>query len=207
MKSSQFSKPRVVRAVRESLEALQLDEFIDVQETATYVADLWQSTLLAHRHIDISTIFSAQKKPNPQKKRTAIGPVVLHNLGFFLICPHHLTIAFGEATIAYCPASQPQPFGRFAKLVQAVTSRPITQEDATKHLAQSVCDYAKAQSAIVVTRAVHPCLNVKHPRAHAAQTTCLASAGTASQLPMLRSLLLQTEGPTRKKNARRIGHR
>ncbi|MEZ4273399.1 MAG: GTP cyclohydrolase I [Myxococcota bacterium] len=77
-------------------------------------------------------------------KAQSNGPVILTKIGVHLICPHHLTVAFGEASVAYIPGTQVASFGAISDLVQACTARLTFQETATQDIVDNLAQHLQA---------------------------------------------------------------
>jgi GTP cyclohydrolase I len=105
--------------------------------------------------------------------------VSLLDLGVQLVCPHHLTVAFGRAHVAYVPGARVAGFGALARLVAACAARVALQEEVTSAIAEALVEHFGARAAVAVIEATHPCHNVLHPRSHGARAVTWASAGEA----------------------------
>jgi GTP cyclohydrolase I len=119
-------------------------------------------------------------------------PVCVTGMGVHLVCPHHLTVAVGQAHVAYLPHGQVAGLGSISDVVQACTARFVLQEDAAQAICQALVTHLRATAAVAVIEAVHPCHTVTRPRSHAAQAVTLAQAGSSSKAQALSRLLLQT---------------
>lgn len=184
--SSQSSDPRaatIQRLTKELLEALGYTATGDLQRTPERVAELWTEHLVRPQQ-DIEKLL--QSGLAPAEAGAAAQPIAIVDMGVHLVCPHHLTVAFGRAHVAYLPGAQVLGFGTISELVQLLTSRLVLQERATQDIAEALVRYAGAKAAAVSLQATHPCHNVSHARSHDAQAVSWAFAGDASQHTSLR---------------------
>lgn len=149
-------------------------------------AALWAEHLLSGEGEDLGRIVGAgMRSPNDT-------PVAVTHIGMHLVCPHHLTVAFGEAHVAYAPAGRLVGFGTLTRLVRACTARFVLQEDAGQLVADALVTHLRARAAAVMLSATHPCHNVSMPRAHKARATTWAHAGKARDVRALKTLLLSS---------------
>jgi GTP cyclohydrolase I len=147
-------------------------------------AALWAEHLLAGEHEDLGRIIGKGMKT---KHRT---PVAVTGVGMHLVCPHHLTVAFGAAHVAYAPAGKLVGLGTLTRLVRACTARFVLQEEAGQLVADALVEHLGAEAAAVLIVAEHPCHNITEPRAHRAKAATWAQAGRARAVGELKSLIL-----------------
>ena len=177
---------QVERAVASLLEALGQPLTGELEGTPKRVTELWLEHLLAGHEVDLDSLTMST---SPSQ---SVDPVSLVDIGVHMVCPHHLTIAFGKAHVAYVPGGKLTGFGGIAKLVNACTQRLILQEDAATLAAQTLVKKIDAQAAVVVLDATHPCHNVLHPRSHQARAVSWARAGNPEQSARLESILQES---------------
>lgn len=149
-------------------------------------AALWSEHLLAGEREDLASIIGSGIRT------THPTPVAVTRIGMHLVCPHHLTVAFGEAHVAYAPAGRLVGFGTLTRLVKACTARFVLQEEAGQLVANALAEHLHARAAAVMLVATHPCHNITMPRAHKARTATWAHAGNGKDARALKSLLLTT---------------
>jgi GTP cyclohydrolase IA len=180
-------RPRVEAAFRELLVALGYGPDGTLERTPRRTAELWLEHLIAGEHADVSQLF-ARAVPT----RSA-SPVVLRGLGVHLVCPHHLTVALGHASLAYVPKGRIAGFGSVTRLVEIMSARLALQEDVTRDIAQALVRELGARAAVVSLEAAHPCQAVAHPRAHDARAVTMAHAGDSNTSERLERLLRRAE--------------
>lgn len=174
---------RIAAALTQLVESLGMDAWTDAR-TIERASALWDQTLVPQTAADPLHVLG---KGTPS---SASGPIVVKDLGFFLVCPHHLTVATGHADIAYWPDGRVVGFGRLTQLLQACCARPVLQEDAGFVAAQSLWHGLGARAVAVRLTAVHPCHATAHPQSHAAEAQTWALAGDAA----LSQVLMQQIG-------------
>lgn len=156
--------------------------------TPERVAELWSSVLLKGEGQDLDEVLGAGTLSRARE------PVCMQGIGVHLVCPHHLTVAFGHAAVAYVPGGRVVGFGRLSDLVAAATSRLVLQEEAGHDVVKALVNGLLAEAAVCLIEAVHPCHNLTRPRAHRAVALTLASAGKRGRVNELRSLLAMQRG-------------
>ena len=174
----------VESAVANLLDALGQELTGDLKKTPKRVAQLWTTQLLAAEQLDSEEILTKSAM-----KSKAATPVCVTNLGTYLVCPHHLTIAFGTTHIAYEPNGKIAGFGALADLVQANTALLTFQEDATENIAEAIATHLGAKAVVVMMNATHPCHTLNHPRAHTSKIITWGQRGTKTRLTALKQLL------------------
>ena len=183
---SKPSDPRaesIKRLTRELLEALGYEAKGDLARTPERVAELW-TTHLVLPPTDIEQLLKSGLVP--AEAGAAGQATAIVDMGVQLVCPHHLTVAFGRAHVAYVPGPQVLGFGTISELVTHLTARLVLQERATQEIAEALVRYAGAEAASAALQATHPCHNVGHPRSHDAQAVTWAFAGDAKHHEALR---------------------
>jgi GTP cyclohydrolase I len=140
-------------------------------DTANRATSLWLEHLLAGQNADPA---AALGRGAPATVKT---PVHIDGLGFHMVCPHHLTVASGTATVAYAPMGRLVGFGHLAALVHACTARLVLQEEATEQIGHTLRTGVNAKAVAVRLQAHHPCHSVLYPRSHGATATTWALVG------------------------------
>ena len=180
------SRRNVQRAFVELLAALGATPYGALRGSPQRAAALWSEHLLSGEREDVSRIIGAGIR---NKRHT---PVAVTHIGMHLVCPHHLTVAFGEAHVAYAPEGKLVGFGTLTRLVRACTSRFVLQEEAGQLVADALATHLGARAAAVLLVATHPCHNVTMPRAHKARAATWAVAGRSRDARDLKTLILST---------------
>lgn len=149
---------RLERAVAAFLSAAGLDPADPaLVQTPRLVAKAWAS-----RFLD-----GYQKSPEevlgetyPAPEGAGGGMVVLTNLHFHSMCPHHLLPYTGRAHVAYIPSRRVVGFGRLGALVNCFAHRLILQEELVQQVARSLCRVLESPAAACVVEAEQGCLRL-----------------------------------------------
>ncbi|MBI3178838.1 MAG: GTP cyclohydrolase I [Deltaproteobacteria bacterium] len=155
----------------------------DLRQTPARAARLWREHLLAGQGLDPAQVLG---RGSASSSRAAVS---LRGVGVHLVCPHHLTVAFGEAHLAYLPAGRLAGFGALIRLVRACTARLVLQEEATQRIADALTHGLDARAAVAMIDARHPCHAVAYGASHRARAVTWAQAGVAKDAAALRNLL------------------
>lgn len=163
----------------------------DAQETANRAADLWFKRLLAGQALELEGVLG-QGMPSPVQ-----SPVVLTGVQIHMVCPHHLTVAFGTADLGFLPAGRLVGLGHLAALVEAATARLVLQEDAGSNIVDAVVKALGARAAVVRLRAMHPCLGLTHANARQAELVTWSQAGDDGAAELLMQRLASPDAGVR----------
>jgi GTP cyclohydrolase I len=181
----------VARAVEALLRALGHDPEREphLRGTGARVAELWVDELLAGERVALGALFAgAMECP-------ADAPlVVLERLATHVICPHHLTVAQGFATVAYLPGGRVAGLGAIASLVDACANRLALQEDVGRDVARALIEHLGARGAACRLELRHGCLELQGPKKRGARVVTLASAGAFVDDPSAAALLASALG-------------
>ena len=178
-------KRKIASAVEQLLQALDIEISGECAQTPERVAELWADHLLVSQD-DAPEDIHLTLSPAPNRT-----PVSLVNIGVHLVCPHHLTIAFGTAHICYEPGDHVVGFGALTRLIEHCTRRLCLQEDATAMAANLLQERLKARAVCVVIDARHPCHNILHTRGHDARAITWGHAGDPEAAQRLEEKLRQ----------------
>jgi GTP cyclohydrolase I len=180
---SKKDRQKTQRALTGFLESVGCDSsFVDAVSIQR-AADLWHDVILRGQDQDLVKILG---KGMPWKKH---DPVLLSGLQLHLVCPHHLTVAFGSGDIAYFPDGRLASLGRLADLMKAATSRLVLQEEANGLVSEALMEALQVGAAVVRIQAHHPCCSLTRPQAHAAHLTTWSGVGDLQKQRLLKSLL------------------
>jgi len=168
----QASRQKTEDAVRALLCSVGHTPKGDLEKTPSRVASMWHGKLLRGQNADLQKVLGRGMVSNKSQD------VCLMHIDVHLVCPHHLTVAFGTAHLGYVPDGRIASFGRLVDLESAGTARLVLQEDATTHIADALVRYLGAQCAVAGIEATHPCHNITRPKAHRSRAVTWATAGT-----------------------------
>jgi len=146
------------------------EALVHLEETPRKVAELWMD----HFMEGYSTT------PARVLEKTSPGPdgsmVIMRDLDFYSICPHHFLPSHGRAHLAYESTGTLAGFGTMAKLVNACSHRLMLQEEVTQFIADSLFNELGARRAACCIEAVQLCLLVKRKNM-AGKVVTMAFAG------------------------------
>src|SRR5437763_1258444 len=121
--------------------------------------------------------------------------VIVSQLDFHSMCPHHLLPYKGIAAVGYVADRHLVGLGKIAESVDALSHRLILQENLVQRLCASVMEALQPLGAGVVIAAEHGCMQVRGPRRRQSRVTVEAWAGSFEKDPELRaSLARRAEG-------------
>ena len=126
-----------------------------LSKTAQRVAQCWHDDFLDGYKMDATELLGDRY---PTKEN---GLVIVKNIHFHGLCPHHLLPFFGQAHIVYIPDKWVVGFSRLTELVRCYTHRFTLQETATHQIAHALMDELNARGAGCVMEATHTCMTLR----------------------------------------------
>jgi len=173
-------------AVLQLIAATGLDPDDDgLVETPQRVAALWRTEFLAGYSMDPREILAEHVLDEER-----LDSVLVTDLSFHSMCPHHLLPVRGRAHVAYIPEGRLLGLGKIARLVSCFTLRLTLQERATAAIAEALLEHLPARGAGCVLEAEHLCLALPGDRHSASRVLTSAFVGEMRERPDLRSRLL-----------------
>lgn len=147
-------------AVRALLDACSLDrEHKDLEGTPARVAKLWQASFLVGYTLDPAEILGDLVHGEAPTELVVVRDIPFHGM-----CPHHLLPYIGSATVAYLPGASLLGFGRLADLVRCFTARLTLQERACNDVVDALMKHVAPRGAGCVMRGEHMCLRIPQQR-------------------------------------------
>lgn len=120
--------------------------------------------------------------------------VILKDIAFNGLCPHHLLPFFGTAHVAYLPVKKLVGLSKIPRVVKEKARRPVTQE----HLTRSIADYLektlRPKGVLVTIRARHLCMEFRGVESHGTETVTTALCGGIDKEEVLRTLSMHNGG-------------
>jgi GTP cyclohydrolase IA len=187
-----IDRARAERAVREFLVALGRDPDgdADLQGTPARVVEAYVSELLSGYGVDVKALLSDGEALVPGKHT---GFVVLRGVAVSTICPHHLLLSNGSATVAYRPGKRLFGLGTLAALVNAFARRLSLQETIGEQVVQALVQHGGAQAAFCEVRLVHGCLVARGTRQASTELVTSARLGEIDAVELAISLARRDE--------------
>lgn len=163
------------RAISDFLRAAGLDlEEPNLKETPRRVTEAWSEEFLAGY---AQTPGGALADRFPVSKKSERELVVVTDLHFRSMCPHHLMPYSGVAHLAYVPGREVVGFGRLSALVDVFAHRLVLQEELARQVALALQDELGTQGAACLIRAEQTCFRLRGEEQHAAVTWSEAYEG------------------------------
>ena len=154
-------------ALQRLLEAAGLDlRHKDLTRTPPRVAKLWDEEFLSGYGMEPARILG-----DPVTGEAATELVVIRDLPYHGMCPHHLLPYIGTATVAYLPGDKLVGFGRLGDLVRCFTKRLTLQERACNDIVDALMEHLAARGAGCVMKGEHMCLRIPGTKHQAAVVT------------------------------------
>ena len=185
------------RAVADFLRAAGLDpKDPNLKGTPTRVTEAWADEFLAGYG---QTAADALADRFPVSKKSQRELVVVTDLHFRSMCPHHLMPYSGSATLAYVPGREVVGFGRLSALVQVFAHRLVLQEELARQVACALQEELGSQGAACLIRAEQTCFRLRGEEQHLAVTFSEAYEGVLEEKSLRAELWARLEVPARGK--------
>lgn len=123
--------------------------------------------------------------------------VVVTDLRYRSVCPHHLLPYEGRAHLAYVPAASVVGFGRLSALLDCFAHRLILQEDLAREVAEHLARILKSPGAACVLEGEMTCLRIRGEQQEHATTHAEAYEGVLAKDRALRRELWARIGARR----------
>jgi GTP cyclohydrolase IA len=169
-------RARAERAVREFLIALGRDPDgePELAGTPTRVVEAYANELLSGYDVDVKALLSEGEAISESKLS---GLIALSGISVSTICPHHLLLSNGSASVVYRPGSRLFGLGALAALVNAYARRLSLQESLGESVVQALVEHGGARAAYCEVRLVHGCLVARGSRQVGAELVTTARRG------------------------------
>ncbi len=111
--------------------------------------------------------------------------IVVSEINFYSLCPHHLLIYRGKMHFGYVPDGKIVGLSKIPRLIQTIASRPIVQEDLVSEIADTFMSVVKPLGCVARATGRHDCVAVRGVKCHEAQMTTEALRGLFREKPSL----------------------
>ena len=181
-------RARAERAVREFLLALgrEPDHDLELQGTPARVVEAYANELLSGYGVDVMALLS-EGEAIPEHRLS--GLVALSGVAVSTICPHHLLLSNGTASVVYRPGSRLFGLGTLAALINAYARRLSLQESIGESVAQALVEHGGARAAYCEIRLVHGCLVARGSRQTGAELVTSARRGELDSAELALALM------------------
>lgn len=105
------------------------------------------------------------------------GLVFLRDIAVSTICPHHLMLGTGLATVAYAPRGKILGVGAIARVVDAFSQRLALQEAIGEDVVKALAAHLDPEWAMCRIVMSHGCMTARGERRHGAMLDTLAVRG------------------------------
>lgn len=179
------------RAVRDLLEAAGVDlAATDVSGTPERVAKAWSESFLDGYQTSPAAALGATY-PVAVSSPTA-GSVLVKDVPFHGLCPHHLLPFHGRAHLAYLPGRKLASLSGLARLVDCYAHRLEIQEVVTHQIAEALQTHLSAQGAAVALDTNQTCMTLRHAERRGTRTVTQHFTGAFAKRSDLRAEFLQS---------------
>ncbi|MDC0708490.1 GTP cyclohydrolase I [Stigmatella sp. ncwal1] len=165
----------------------------NLQGTPERVAEAWMTEFLDGYAL---TPEEAIGTTYPAPPDSAGEMVVVTDLSFHSMCPHHLLPYEGRAHVAYVPGKHVVGFGRLSTLVDCFAHRLILQEDLARYVAGALARVLGSPATACILEAKQACMRLRGEQQRDAITHVEAYEGR-----------LRKEGALRRELWARLGAR
>ena len=187
--ASRFDAAAMERAVREFLQAAGFEiEGTHLEESPELVSRAWIQSFLDGYEKDPSEILKSAY-PVPEGSATP-GIVLLKDVPFHGMCPHHLLPFHGIAHIAYLPERLLASLSSLARVIDCFAHRLEIQETVTRQIAEALDEHLNARGAFVILEADQTCLTARGIEKESARTVTRHFTGAFLEESSLRSEML-----------------
>jgi len=107
--------------------------------------------------------------------------VVVSDVKFFSLCPHHLLIYGGKIHFGYVPDGRIVGISKIPRLIQALAARAVVQEELVADIADAFMSVVKPLGCAVNAIGKHDCVAARGVRSAEAKITTLALRGIFSE--------------------------
>ncbi len=174
------------RAIEDFLDAAGIPTAgTELRETPERAARAWAEAFLDGYQLDPSAIFG---ETYPAGDTT--GLVLVKDIAFHGMCPHHLLPFRGRAHVAYLPAKKLASLSAITRLVDCFSHRLEIQEVMTRQIAEALTSHLRAKGAAVVVETDQSCLTMRDARRRGARTVTEHYTGVFSRRSELRTEFL-----------------
>ena len=159
-------------AIAAFLKALGQNEHPETGKTPERVEELWTQNLLSGEGVNAEEVLSKRIVD------TAGVTVLLQNIPFHGVCPHHLVPYFGHVDLAYDPNGFIVGLGALEELVATLSRRLILQEELTGLLITTLEKALHAKGVACRVEAQHLCLMLRGREPRATRLVTHRATGT-----------------------------
>jgi len=191
-KAKGLDREAMRRAVADFLEAAGLEVSGPLAETPDNVARAWSESFLAGYRREPADVLGDGYEV--REASDASEMVLLKDIAFSGMCPHHLLPYHGRAHVAYLPTTKLASLSSLARLVECFAHRLEIQEIVTRQIAEAICEHLGARGAAVSIETDQTCLTSRGEEKEGTRTLTRHFAGAFAEDESARAEFLQSIG-------------
>lgn len=107
--------------------------------------------------------------------------IVVSDVEFFSLCPHHLLIYGGRIHLGYVPGGRIVGVSKIPRLIQELAARPVVQEDLVADIADAFMSVVTPLGCAVTAVGKHDCVAARGVRCPESSMTTAALRGIFSE--------------------------
>jgi GTP cyclohydrolase IA len=111
--------------------------------------------------------------------------IVVSDIEFFSLCPHHLLVYGGKMHFGYIPDGRIVGISKIPRLMQGLAARLIVQEDLVADIADAFMSVVKPLGCVVKATGKHDCMAARGVRCPEVTMTTAALRGVFLEKPSL----------------------
>jgi len=188
-KRERFNVAAMRAAIRSFLEAAGFEvDGTDLEETPDKVARAWIDCYLDGYEADPELILKDAYESPPAGESSQM--VLLKDIPFQGMCPHHLLPFHGRAHVAYIPGKKLASLSSLARLVDCYAHRLEIQESVTRQIAEALAQHVDAAGAAVALDTDQTCMTTRGVAREGTRTVTQHFTGAFADESALRSEFL-----------------
>jgi GTP cyclohydrolase IA len=148
--------------------------------------EAYANDLLSGYDVDVKALLTEGEAVSENK---VSGLIALSGVAVSTVCPHHLLLSNGVASVVYRPGSRLFGLGTLAAVVNAYARRLSLQESIGEQVVQALVEHGGARAAYCEIRLVHGCLVARGSRQTGAELVTSARRGDWDSAELALALL------------------
>jgi GTP cyclohydrolase IA len=175
MMSDDSKTAALTKAIEDFLRAVGKSPgtYPELLETPVRAASMWLDELLDGYDWDPKEILSTGSEVSGSRDM-----VLVKDLFFHSICPHHLLPFHGIAHVAYIPSTRAVGLSKIARLVDCFAHRLIIQEELGQQVVQALVDHLGAEGAACMLDTEQLCMVIRGVRRPGSRAVTTSYAGS-----------------------------
>ena len=187
MPSRDEKQAKLTKAIEDFLRAVDRSPgtYKELIDTPVRTATMWLSDLLDGYETDPEEILSGGSP-----LETESDMVIVRDIFFNSVCPHHLVPYHGVAHVAYIPDGQIVGFSKIGRLIDCLSHRLTIQEEIGKYVTEAMVKHLGAKGAACMLDAEQLCMIIRGVRKPGSRAVTTSYAGNMNSDHNLRKEFL-----------------